>query len=111
MNYYNQFLYFFSYYRLKPPATTSSRGLHTVLYWISPGGLFVGCSKPIKGCISDRDLLAGSDLPEITEEGDRAAADHGFANCEDIFAAKKATFLTPPFKPKDGGPMSLQDIF
>ena len=82
-----------------------------VLYWILPGGLFAGCSKPIEGCISDRELLAGSDLPEIIEEGDKAAADRGFANCEDIFAAKKATLYTPPFKPKDGGPMPLKDIF
>ena len=82
-----------------------------VLYWILPGGQFAGCSKPIEGCISDRELLIASGLKEELEEGDEVEADRGFANCQDVFAAKKARIITPAFKPRDGAPFPLKEVF
>ena len=82
-----------------------------VLYWILPGGQFAGCSKPIEGCISDRELLIASGLKEELEEGDEVEADRGFANCQDVFAEKKARIITPAFKPRDGAPFPLKEVF
>ena len=87
------------------------RNVVNVLYWVLPGGQFAGCSKPIEGCISDRELLIQSGLPEELDEGDLVEADRGFANCKDVFGARKARVETPPFKPRNGDPMSLKDIF
>ena len=81
------------------------------MYWVLPGGQFAGCSKPIEGCISDRELLIGSGLPEELDKGDLVEADRGFANCKDVFGARQARVETPPFKPRNGDPMSLKDIF
>ena len=82
-----------------------------VLYWILPGGQFAGCSKPIEGCISDRELLIASGLKEELEEADEVEADRGFANCQDVFAEKKARLITPDFKPKNGAPFTLKQVF
>ena len=76
---------------------------------ILPGGQFAGCSKPIEGCISDRQLLLASGLiPEI-DEGDHFLLDRGFGNCEHIFAAKMARAIYPSYKPKDGAPFSIKE--
>ena len=82
-----------------------------VLYWILPGGQFAGCSKPIEGCISDRELLIASGLKEELEEGDEVEADRGFANCQDVVAERKARIITPAFKPRDGAPFPLKEVF
>ena len=82
-----------------------------VLYWILPGGQFAGCSKPIEGCISDRELLIASGLKEELEEADEVEADRGFANCQDVFAEKKARLITPDFKPKNGAPFTVKQVF
>ena len=36
--------------------------------------------------------------------------DRGFGKCHDLFAAKGAHLITPPYKPKDNAPMSVIDI-
>ena len=87
------------------------RNVVNVLYWVLPGGQFAGCSKPIEGCISDRELLIASGLKEELEEGDEVEADRGFANCQDVFAAKKARLITPDFKPKNGAPFTVKQVF
>ena len=46
--------------------------------------------------------MIASGLKEELEEGDEVEADRGFANCQDVFAAKKARLITPDFKPKNG---------
>ena len=87
------------------------RNVVNVLYWVLPGGQFAGCSKPIEGCISDRELLIASGLPEELDEGDLVEADRGFTNCKDVFGARKARVMTPPSKPKNGAPLSIKQIF
>ena len=87
------------------------RNVVNVLYWVLPGGQFAGCSKPIEGCITDRDLLIASGLKEELDEGDLVEADRGFINCKDVFGAKKARVVTPPSKPRNGAPLSLKQIF
>ena len=41
-----------------------------VLYAVLPGGQFAWCSKPIEGCISDRQLVIKSGLMDWIEPGD-----------------------------------------
>ena len=48
-----------------------------ILYWILPGGQFAGCSKPIEGCISDRQLLIASGLLPELDKGDHVLMDRG----------------------------------
>ena len=80
-----------------------------ILYWILPGGQFAGCSKPIEGCISDRQLLIASGLLPELDEGDHVLMDRGFGNCEDLFLGRMARAHYPPYKPKDGAPFSIKE--
>ena len=63
-----------------------------VLYWVLPGGQFAGCSKPIEGCISDRELLIASDLPEELDEGDLVEADQGYRQLKFRYCEKTTKF-------------------
>ena len=80
-----------------------------ILYWILPGGQFAGCSKPIEGCISDRQLLIASGLLPELDGGDQVLMDRGFGNCEDLFLGRMARAHYPPYKPKDGAPFSIKE--
>ena len=115
------FLNLFIYFRIETPQNYQQQGntyssykhrnVVNVLYWVLPGGQFAGCSKPIEGCITDRDLLGASGLLEELDEGDLVEADRGFINCKDLFGAKKARVMTPPSKPKNGAPFTIKQIF
>ena len=56
-------------------------------------------------------MLEASGLMEEIEDADLVEADRGFANCIDLFGAKKARIVTPSFKPKNGAPMSIIEVF
>ena len=75
---------------------------------VHPTGGLAWISKPYESSISDNLLLEDSDFFDYIEPGDVVLADRGYT-CHHLFAEKKAYLITPPFKPSDGGPLSIED--
>ena len=76
---------------------------------IRPDGGMSYVSKPFESSISDNGTIEDSDMLDYIDKGDTVLGDRGYT-CKHLFAEKGAHLLTPPWKPRDGSPMSEEDI-
>ena len=74
-----------------------------------PDGGMSWISKPWESSVSDNQMIEDDDMLEYVDFGDTFLGDRGYT-CKHLFAEKGAHLLTPPWKPRDGSPMSEEDI-
>ena len=76
---------------------------------IRPDGGMSYISKPFESSISDNGTIEDSDMLDYIDNGDTVLGDRGYT-CAHLFAEKGAHLLTPANKPRNGQPMSEEDI-
>ena len=74
-----------------------------------PDGGMSWISKPWESSVSDNQMIEDDDMLEYVDYGDTFLGDRGYT-CKHLFAERGAHLLTPPWKPRDGSPMSEEDI-